>query len=58
MKEKLTSKQKYSVALVFFGIIFAFVTYELFNKAHYSLPKLSSSCSLRGSLLVSKIWRV
>ncbi len=40
MKETLTRKQKYSVALVFAGIVLAFITYELFNKAHYSYQPL------------------
>jgi membrane-associated phospholipid phosphatase len=40
MSEPLTSKQKRNVFLVFLGIILAFVTYEIFNKAHYSYEPL------------------
>ncbi|CAB4775885.1 unannotated protein [freshwater metagenome] len=40
MRERLTDKQKIAVAGIFAGIILAFVTYELFNKAHYSYPPL------------------
>ena len=40
MNAKLTSKEKLSVWAVFVGIILAFITYELFNKAHYSYQPL------------------
>ena len=36
----LTRKQKTAVPLVFLGIIFAFITYEVFNKASYSYEPL------------------
>lgn len=38
--EKLSSRQKLGVALVFAGIVLAFLTYEIFNKAHYSYEPL------------------
>lgn len=40
MKAKLSRNEKISVAAVFLGIVFAFVTYEIFNKAHYSYEPL------------------
>ena len=36
----LTRKEKLSVYLVFAGIVSAFVTYEIFNKATYSYEPL------------------
>ena len=36
----LTRRQKTAVPLVFLGIIFAFITYEVFNKASYSYEPL------------------
>ncbi len=38
--QKLTFKEKLSVYLVFAGIVLAFVTYEIFNKATYSYEPL------------------
>ena len=38
--KKLSSRQKLGVFLVFLGIVLAFVTYEIFNKAHYSYEPL------------------
>lgn len=38
--QKLTFKEKLTVYLVFAGIVLAFVTYEIFNKATYSYEPL------------------
>lgn len=38
--KKLSSREKLGVFLVFLGIVLAFVTYEIFNKAHYSYEPL------------------
>ena len=37
---KLLNKANFQVCAVFFGIVFAFITYELFNKATYSYTPL------------------
>ncbi|MEI6811426.1 MAG: phosphatase PAP2 family protein [Actinomycetes bacterium] len=40
MKTNLSKSEKFTVAAVFLGIILAFVTYEIFNKADYSYQPL------------------
>lgn len=40
MTHKLSNRQRWGVALVFLGIVLAFLTYEIFNKATYSYEPL------------------
>lgn len=40
MTHKLSNRQRWGVALVFLGIVLAFLTYEIFNKATYSFEPL------------------